>query len=72
VDPELTAATTVGRTLASGSDDQTVRLWEMNIDQAIQQICPTTEKHLHSGEVGAVRLAGSTLPPPVPVMVPQV
>jgi hypothetical protein len=33
-------------TLASGSDDQTVRLWRMNIDQAIQRICATTRNTL--------------------------
>ncbi|MBW0010347.1 MAG: WD40 repeat domain-containing protein [Pseudonocardiales bacterium] len=31
-----------GHTLASGSADQTVRLWGMNVDQAIHRICATT------------------------------
>jgi WD40 repeat protein len=31
-----------GHTLASGSSDNTVRLWGMNIDQAIQRICTLT------------------------------
>lgn len=31
-----------GHTLASASNDQTVRLCEMNVDQAIQRICATT------------------------------
>ncbi|MGH3998143.1 MAG: WD40 repeat domain-containing protein [Pseudonocardiaceae bacterium] len=35
-----------GHTLASGSEDQTVRLWEMNIDQAIRRICATTTNTL--------------------------
>ncbi len=35
-----------GHTLASGSRDQTVRLWEMNVDQAIQRICATTRNTL--------------------------
>jgi WD40 repeat protein len=34
------------RTLASGSDDQTIRLWELNVDQAIQRICATTANTL--------------------------
>jgi hypothetical protein len=32
--------------LTSGSDDQTVRLWGMNVDQAIQRICATTTNTL--------------------------
>jgi hypothetical protein len=35
-----------GHTLASGSNDQTVRLWGMNVDQAIQRICATTTNTL--------------------------
>jgi WD40 repeat protein len=35
-----------GRTLASGSDDQTARLWGMDVDQAIQRICATTRNTL--------------------------
>jgi hypothetical protein len=35
-----------GRTLASSSWDQTVRLWTMNIDEAIQRICATTTNTL--------------------------
>jgi WD40 repeat protein len=31
-----------GRTLASGGQDQTVRLWGMNVDQATQRVCATT------------------------------
>jgi hypothetical protein len=34
-----------GHTLAS-SNDQTVRLWEMNVDHAIQRICATTRNTL--------------------------
>lgn len=34
------------RTLASGGDDGTVRLWGMNVDQAIQRICATTRNTL--------------------------
>lgn len=30
-----------GRTLATDSADQTVRLWGMNLDQTIQMICAT-------------------------------
>jgi WD40 repeat protein len=39
-----------GHTLASGSDDQTVRLWAMNVDQAIQRICATTANTLTSAK----------------------
>ncbi|MGH3976660.1 MAG: hypothetical protein ACRDS9_25570 [Pseudonocardiaceae bacterium] len=35
-----------GRTLATGSADHTIRLWEMNVDQAIQRICATTANTL--------------------------
>ncbi|MGH3567232.1 MAG: WD40 repeat domain-containing protein [Pseudonocardia sp.] len=35
-----------GHTLASGSYDQTVRLWGTNVDQAIQRICATTTNTL--------------------------
>ena len=35
-----------GHTLATGSDDHTVRLWGMNVDQAIQRICATTTNTL--------------------------
>jgi WD40 repeat protein len=35
-----------GHTLATGSGDRTVRLWGMNIDQAIQRICATTTNTL--------------------------
>ncbi len=35
-----------GHTLATGSDDHTARLWEMNVDQAIQRICATTTNTL--------------------------
>ena len=35
-----------GHTLASGSADNTVRLWGMNIDQAIQRICALTTRAL--------------------------
>jgi WD40 repeat protein len=35
-----------GHTMASGSDDKTVRLWEMDVDQAIQRICATTSNTL--------------------------
>ncbi|MGH3810881.1 MAG: WD40 repeat domain-containing protein [Pseudonocardiaceae bacterium] len=35
-----------GHTLATGSTDQTVRLWETNVDQAIQRICATTRDTL--------------------------
>jgi WD40 repeat protein len=31
-----------GRILASASNDRTVRLWGMSVDQAIQRICTTT------------------------------
>ncbi|MGB8997029.1 MAG: WD40 repeat domain-containing protein, partial [Pseudonocardiaceae bacterium] len=39
-----------GHTLASGSRDQTVRLWGMNEDQAIQRICATTTNTLTSAK----------------------
>jgi hypothetical protein len=35
-----------GVALTSGSLDQTVRLWGMNVDQAIQRICATTANTL--------------------------
>nr|MDQ3765603.1 hypothetical protein [Actinomycetota bacterium] len=35
-----------GNSLASGSRDQTVRLWEMNVDQAIQRVCAATTNAL--------------------------
>ena len=35
-----------GHTLASGSADQTIRLWGMNVDQAIQRICAATANTL--------------------------
>ena len=35
-----------GRTLAAGSDDETVRLWNLNVDDAIQRICATTSNTL--------------------------
>ena len=35
-----------GRTLASAGADQTVRLWEINVDRAIQRICATTTNTL--------------------------
>jgi len=35
-----------GRTLASGSLDRTVRLWEMDVDHAIQRICAITRSTL--------------------------
>ncbi|MGH3828962.1 MAG: WD40 repeat domain-containing protein [Pseudonocardiaceae bacterium] len=35
-----------GRTLASGSNDDTVRLWGMNVEQAVQRICATTANTL--------------------------
>jgi WD40 repeat protein len=35
-----------GHTLATGSADQTVRLWRMNVEQAIQRICATTPNTL--------------------------
>jgi WD40 repeat protein len=35
-----------GYTLASGSRDQTARLWEMNVDQATQRICAITTNTL--------------------------
>jgi WD40 repeat protein len=31
-----------GRTLATGSDDRTIRLWGMNVDEAIRRICAAT------------------------------
>ncbi|MGH3697431.1 MAG: WD40 repeat domain-containing protein [Pseudonocardiaceae bacterium] len=35
-----------GRTLTSGSTDRTARLWDMNVDHAIQRICATTTNTL--------------------------
>jgi WD40 repeat protein len=35
-----------GRTLVTGSADHTVRLWELNVDQAIHRICATTTNTL--------------------------
>lgn len=35
-----------GHTLATGSEDDTIRLWEMNVDQVIQRICATTTNTL--------------------------
>jgi len=32
--------------MATGSEDHTARLWEMNVDQAIQRICATTTNTL--------------------------
>ncbi|MBV9141033.1 MAG: hypothetical protein JO115_08945 [Pseudonocardiales bacterium] len=37
-----------GHILATGSDDRTVRLWGMDVDQAIQRICATTANTLAS------------------------
>jgi hypothetical protein len=56
-----------GRTLATGSIDQTVRLWGMNVDRAIQLICATTANTLTPAMWAAVRVAGSALPSVVPV-----
>lgn len=39
-----------GRTLATGSEDDTIRLWEMNVDQVIQRICATTMNTLTPAE----------------------
>ncbi|HET9256664.1 MAG TPA: WD40 repeat domain-containing protein, partial [Pseudonocardiaceae bacterium] len=35
-----------GHTLATGSTDNTVRLWETNVDHAIQRICALTTNTL--------------------------
>ncbi len=35
-----------GRALASGSQDHTVRLWEMNVDQAIERTCTISKNTL--------------------------
>ena len=35
-----------GRTLAAGSGDSTVRLWNLDIDDAIQRICATASRTL--------------------------
>ena len=39
-----------GKTLAAGSDDGTIRLWNLDIDDAIQRICATTSNILTSAE----------------------
>ncbi len=35
-----------GHTLASGSDNGTTQLWNLNVDQAIDRICATTSYNL--------------------------
>ena len=35
-----------GKTLAAGSGDGTVRLWDLDVDDAIQRICATTSNTL--------------------------
>jgi WD40 repeat protein len=35
-----------GHTLASGSADHTIRLWGVNVEQAIRRICATTANTL--------------------------
>jgi WD40 repeat protein len=35
-----------GHTLASGSADDTVRLWNLDVDSAINRICATTGQNL--------------------------
>jgi WD40 repeat protein len=59
-----------GRTLATGSEDDTIRLWEMNVDQVIQRICATTTNTLTPAKWGPVRVAGPALSTALPVMRP--
>ncbi|MBO0876158.1 MAG: hypothetical protein J2P19_22495, partial [Pseudonocardia sp.] len=35
-----------GHTLATASGDWTVRLWDLNVDHAIERICATTANNL--------------------------
>jgi hypothetical protein len=55
-----------GHILASSND--TVRLWGMNVDHAIQRICATTTNALTPHQMGAVLFTGPALPPVLPVI----
>ncbi len=43
---EAVAFSPDGHTLASGSDNGTTQLWNLNVDQAIDRICATTSYNL--------------------------
>jgi WD40 repeat protein len=56
----------MGTTLASGSGDHTVRLWGMNIDQAIQRICALTTRALTSAKWNQYLSPDLSYHPPCP------